>query len=215
MSNATGKKQSGMIVTCSLAIALALSQPLCSAHEPPAGPNSPAGPALEWLRVSDDRMHFVTSESGRPTVMWGVNYDHDNAGRLLEDYWDREWDTVVQDFHEIKALGANVVRVHLQLARFMEAADRPNQANLQRLRQLVRLAEDTRLYLDVTGLGCYHKQDVPDWYDRLDEPGRWDVQARFWQAVANVCRDSAAIFCYDLMNEPVLAGERPETEWRS
>jgi len=25
--------------------------------------------------------------------MWGFNYDRDDAGRLLEDYWEKEWDT--------------------------------------------------------------------------------------------------------------------------
>ena len=27
------------------------------------------------------------------------------------------------------------------------------------------------LYLDLTGLGCYHKKDVPAWYDKLAETG--------------------------------------------
>jgi hypothetical protein len=197
----------------SLAVALSLAQRPCLSQDPAVAAPSPARPALEWLRVSDQRTHFVTSQSGKRVVLWGVNYDHDASGRLLEDYWEREWDTVVQDFGEIKALGANVVRIHLQLARFMEAADRPNQANLQRLGALVRLAEDTRLYLDLTGLGCYHKQDVPAWYDPLAEAERWQVQARFWQAIAGVCRDSPAVFCYDLMNEPVLAGAQGESQW--
>jgi hypothetical protein len=29
--------------------------------------------------------------------VWGVNYDHDSKGengRLLEDYWSDEWETV-------------------------------------------------------------------------------------------------------------------------
>lgn len=26
------------------------------------------------------------------------NYDHDDDGRLLEDYWQDEWPTVVEDF---------------------------------------------------------------------------------------------------------------------
>jgi hypothetical protein len=39
------------------------------------------------------------------------------------------------------------------------------------------------------------------------------VQARFWEAIATVARDSPAVFCYDLMNEPVLPGEGGETEW--
>jgi hypothetical protein len=95
----------------------------------------------------------------------------------------------------------------------MEAADRPNDANLARLGQLVTLAEQAGLYLDVTGLGCYHKQDVPAWYDALAETDRWRVQRLFWQEVAKVCQASPAIFCYDLMNEPILPGEKPATEW--
>lgn len=168
---------------------------------------------LERIRASDDKTHFVGATSGKRFVVWGVNYDHDDAGRLLEDYWTQEWRTVVEDFKEIKALGANVVRVHLQTAKFMDTADKPNEANLARLTKLVQLAEETGLYLDVTGLGCYHKKDVPAWYDKLDEAARWDVQARFWQAVAGACKGSDAIFCYDLMNEPVLAGDKNSNDW--
>ena len=146
-------------------------------------------------------------------MLWGVNYDHDAAGRLIEDYWHTEWPKVQADFAEIKQLKANVVRVHLQLAKFMDTGEQPNTANLERLKDLLRLAESTGLYLDLTGLGCYHKQDVPAWYDALGRPERWEVQARFWCAVAAVCKDSPAVFCYDLMNEPILPGEQPEKEW--
>lgn len=174
----------------------------------------PARTALELIRPSKDGTHFVGASTGKRFVVWGFNYDHDDAGRLIEDYWEKEWATVAEDFREMKALGANVVRIHLQLGKFMAAADRPDEASLARLGKLVRLAEDTGLYLDLTGLGCYHKKDVPAWYDALGEAARWDVQERFWQAVAKVCKDSPAIFCYDLMNEPILPGEKKkETEW--
>jgi hypothetical protein len=109
-------------------------------------------------------------------------------------------------FGQMKKLGANVVRIHLQVGKFMDAADRPNEKALDRLSKLVSLAEKERLYLDVTGLGCYHKLDVPPWYDKLSEKDRWDVQARFWEAVAGRCAKSPAVFCYDLMNEPVVPG---------
>src|SRR4051812_24185665 len=173
---------------------------------------APTPRTLDRIRPSEDRTHFVRAGTGERIVMWGVNYDRDDAGRLLEDYWGDEWATVAGDFREMKGLGANVVRVHLQLARFMTDAERADEANLARLGRLVRLAEETGLYLDVTGLGCYHKRDVPAWYDALEEPARWDVQARFWKAVAGGCKDSPAIFCYDLMNEPVLAGD-DKKEW--
>ncbi len=168
---------------------------------------------LSFIQVSGDGRHFVAGDRQQPFVVWGVNYDHDEQGRLLEDYWETEWSKVEEDFGEIRALGANVVRIHLQLPRFMVAAEQPNLASLERLKKLVGLAERLQLYLDVTGLGCYHRADVPGWYDALDEGGRWEVQSRFWQAVATACRHSPAIFCYDLMNEPILAGAKPETDW--
>ncbi len=175
----------------------------------------PARPAeMEWVRVSGDKKVFVLDRSRAPFVPWGFNYDHDEKGRLIEDYWDEEWDKIESDFREMKHLGANVVRVHLQLGKFMESAERPNEKALRRLGRLLELAEAERLYLDLTGLGCYHKKDVPAWYDRLDEQQRWDVQALFWQAVARRCADSPAVFCYDLMNEPVVpGGKRKPGDW--
>jgi len=169
---------------------------------------------LELIRPSDDGSGFVHAGSGEKFIAWGFNYDHDDTGRLLEDYWRNEWATVVEDFREIKALGANTVRIHPQIAKFMQTPTEPNQTSLEQLTRLVKLAEQTGLYLDITGLGCYHKQDVPEWYDAMDEAARWDVQARFWEAVAKTCTKSDAIFCYDLMNEPILPGEKQtETEW--
>ena len=209
-----------MRLSCwSVAVCAGLSHWLLSplpAADPPAGTPpaavTPSAP-LEFVRVSRDGSHFVVGEQDQRFFVWGVNYDHDGAGRLLEDYWDAEWDTVVEDFREIRALGANCVRIHLQLGRFMQSADQPHDANLQQLARLIRLAEETRLYLDITGLGCYHKQDVPAWYDALSEAERWKVQARFWTAVATVGRDSPAVFCYDLMNEPVIGGDPAKDGW--
>jgi hypothetical protein len=158
---------------------------------------------METVKVARDGKAFVTGSSGRPFVPWGFNYDHDENGRLLEDYWNAEWPKVEEDFREMKQLGANVVRVHFQFGKFMLSETKPNTNALARFAQLLQLAERTGLGLDVTGLGCYHKQDVPAWYDLLDEEGRWNAQASFWRAVAHVGRTSPAIFCYDLMNEPV------------
>lgn len=161
---------------------------------------------LRRVRVSDDAKRFEVADTGQPFVPWGFNYDHDEQGRLIEDYWIDEWPKIEADFAEMRALGANVVRVHLQTARFLNGPDKPNEAALDQLARLVKLAEEERLYLDITGLGCYHRADVPDWYDDLDEAGRWRAQATFWRAVARVCARSPAVFCYDLMNEPVVPG---------
>ncbi len=167
-----------------------------------------------WISVAEDGRSFVLRPSGRAFQPWGFNYDHDESGRLLEDYWEREWPKVEQDFREMKDLGANVARIHLQFGKFMKGPDEPNPEALDRLGRLTALAARTGLYLDLTGLGCYHRKDVPAWYDALPEAERWRAQARFWQAVAARCAGDPAIFCYDLMNEPVAPGSpRKPGDW--
>jgi hypothetical protein len=174
----------------------------------------PADEPISAIRVSADGNGFSTERDNRPFVPWGFNYDHDRDGRLLEDYWFEEWETVVADFREMKQLGANAARIHLQFGRFMDRPDQPNESSLRQLEKLLKLAESTGIYLDLTGLGCYHKRDVPPWYDQLEERARWEAQANFWRAVARVCRGSPALFCYDLMNEPVVpGGARADREW--
>jgi hypothetical protein len=76
------------------------------------------------------------------------------------------------------------------------------------------LSEQTGLYLDLTGLACNRLSDVPVRYDKLSELERWRAQARFWEAIAAQCADSPAVFCYDLINEPVIATEqRKPGDW--
>src|SRR6516165_3252908 len=85
---------------------------------------------LEWISVGTDHVSFVGGTTN--FVPWGFNYDRDTGGRLLEDYWDREWGTVEEDFQEMKQLGANVVRIHLQLGKFMSSPDQPKAESLDR-----------------------------------------------------------------------------------
>jgi len=47
---------------------------------------SSASAPLGRIRVSDDGRGFVT-DAGIRFTPWGFNYDHDETGRLLEDYW--------------------------------------------------------------------------------------------------------------------------------
>lgn len=99
-------------------------------------------PPLERVIVSADGRGFVLAESKTPFHPWGMNYG--NAGRLMEDFWDTDWETLAVDFRELKALGANAVRVNLQFGKFMiatyvkpkfqlvQACDRSVSAHLKR-----------------------------------------------------------------------------------
>ena len=170
--------------------------------------------AMEPVRVAGDKKGFVLERSGRAFVPWGFNYDHDEAGRLIEDYWETEWPKIEEDFREMKDLGANVVRVHLQFGKFVPQPGQVNRASLERLGKLLEMAERLGMYLDLTGLGCYHKKDVPAWYDELSEKDRWQAQAHFWEAIAKQSSASPAVFFYDLMTEPVVpGGKRKPGEW--
>ncbi len=112
---------------------------------------APAKTGLEFIRVSNDGRHFVHSAS-KEFKLWGFNYDHDTGNRLLEDYWEQEWSAVVQHFRDMKALGANAVRIHLQVAKFMKSPREPNARSLKQLSRLLLLTEKTGLYLDITDL---------------------------------------------------------------
>jgi hypothetical protein len=48
--------------------------------------NASASVPMGRIRVSDDGRGFVT-ETGSRFTPWGFNYDHDETGRLMEDYW--------------------------------------------------------------------------------------------------------------------------------
>jgi beta-glucosidase/6-phospho-beta-glucosidase/beta-galactosidase len=140
-------------------------------------------------------------------VFWGANYDRDTKMRLMDDYWIDEWNTVLEDLDEMKDLGLNVVRIHLQVGRFLDSPTQPNVQALKQLAKLIEAAESRGLYLYITGLACYKKPNIPAWYDALDEENRWMAQATFWKHIARVCALSPAVFCYDLMNEPLVPGE--------
>lgn len=161
------------------------------------------GTSLERVEVSKDGKTFVLAESGKRFTPWGFNY-LGAFGRLAEEDWDTDWAKIETDFREMRKLGANVVRWHLQFGTYMKQADTPNAEELARLKRLLDLACDTGLYLDLTGLSCYHLDHIPDWYDGLSEADRWQAQARFWEAIAETCAGHPAVFCYDLINEPII-----------
>src|SRR4051794_224985 len=82
---------------------------------PVVGGEEPQPPAMQRVRVSDDGKKFALAGSGKPFVPWGFNY-LGQFERLAEDDWDTPdgWRRIETDFREMRRLGANVVRWHLQ-----------------------------------------------------------------------------------------------------
>ncbi len=166
--------------------------------------SSSAWPTSGFVAVAADGRGFVCD--GHPFAPWGFNYDHDDSSppRLLEEYWEEDWARVERDFRAMARLGATVIRVHLQVAAFMADARTPHPAALDRLARLLDLAGTCGLCLDITGLGAYRPAAQPAWFVQCSERDRWEVQARFWAAIAGRVAGSPQVFCYDLMNEPLV-----------
>ena len=167
---------------------------------------------IERIALDNKGTAFVKEDSDTEFRIKGVNYDRDWKHRLIEDYWHDEWQTVVEDFQEMKELGINAVRIHLQINKFIPEPNQVDPKEINKLKDLIALAEEKKIYLNITGLACYHAKKVPKWYHGQTEEERWNTQAFFWQQIAKVCRNSNIIFCYDLMNEPVVQGGKKNSE---
>jgi hypothetical protein len=171
-----------------------------------------------WITVNKSNSGFVLSSTGSAFTPWGFNYSRDERFRLIEDYWNdagsEGWSKIERDFREMRLLGANVVRVNLQFAKFMDAPGKPNRIALARLESLINLAESMDIYLDIAGLGTFRARDVPQWYNNLSERDRWGVQSEFWEAIASAGASHHGVFAYNLMNEPLVSTERRSTgQW--
>ncbi|MDY7396961.1 cellulase family glycosylhydrolase [Aureibaculum sp. 2210JD6-5] len=169
--------------------------------------DTPKTPETSITKISVEGKKFVDAE-GKTFFPWGFNYTNQaNGVGLLEDNWanDNVWKTIQEDFLEMKAIGANIIRIHLQYHQFMLDANTPNPDALNRLKALVDFAEVNNIYLDVTGLAAYRKSDQPSFYNNLTDEERWNTQALFWQNVAEKIGGSPAVFAYNLMNEPVVS----------
>jgi hypothetical protein len=137
---------------------------------------------------------------------WGFNYGIGDRYPILE-YFDRptegRLDQVVADMREARSLGANTVRVYLEIKAFMKGPTQPKPRAFAALAALLDRAEQLGIYLDITGNLVWRAP--PAWYDALPEQARWAVQARVWREVARTARSSPAVLVYELTSEPVVA----------
>jgi hypothetical protein len=136
---------------------------------------------------------------------WGFNYGLRERYPILR-YFDSPTEQrlrrVVADMREARSLGANTLRVYLEIKAFMRGPNRPRRRALAALSALLDKAEQLHIYLDLTGNLVWRAP--PAWYDALPEQTRWTVQARFWRAVARTAQGSPAVLVYELTSEPVI-----------
>jgi hypothetical protein len=164
------------------------------------GGSAAAAPLPEVERQGSDLV-----AAGERFQAWGFNYGLRQRYPILR-YFDRPTEQrlrqVVGDMREARRLGANTLRVYLEIKSFMRGPNQPRRHALAALSTLLDKAEKLHVYLDLTGNLVWRAP--PPWYDALPEQARWAVQARFWRAVARVAQGSPAVLVYELTSEPVV-----------
>ncbi len=143
--------------------------------------------------------------AGERFRVWGFNYGLRDRYPILR-YFDRPTERrlhrVVADMRGARLLGANTLRVYLEIKAFMKGPSQPTRRALAALAALLDKAEQLHMYLDLSGNLVWRAP--PAWYDALPEQARWAVQARFWRAVARTAQGSPAVLVYELTSEPVI-----------
>lgn len=125
-------------------------------------------------------------------------------------------EAIRQDFTEVRAMGFNAARLHLELFHFVQrdaagkVSIRP--ATLTAYTNLLALAQEFGLKLDVTGNLVWLPGSAPAWYDAMSNQARWEVQMLFWRELARVGASSPAIMSYELTSEPVISAD-PNPPW--
>src|SRR4029078_4570012 len=148
---------------------------------------SPLATGMDFVKLSPDKKGFVLDPSGDRYVPWGHNYGSvDIMERLTKDP-----KRVEREFAEMKAAGTTVARVHPEMPAFFDGPHKANAEALERLRQLLAIAEKSGIYLQITGLACYKINNRMAWYDALQDEDRWKAQEFFWSAVAEACAKSS------------------------
>ena len=163
-----------------------------------------ASATMPRITVRGDRLYA----GARPWHAWGMNWgvgDHEPVIDYFNNPTARNLAVLSAELRTARGIGANSMRIYLQLGQVMATPTQPRQRTLTALRQLLALAETDGIYLDITGDLVWQPSRAPAWYDRMNRQQRWQAQARFWKAVAHTAASSPAVLCYELTSEPIIS----------
>ncbi|MCA9160996.1 MAG: hypothetical protein KDA72_21845, partial [Planctomycetales bacterium] len=114
---------------------------------------------METVKIAADQTGFVLYPSGDRFVPWGHNYASvDIMERLANDP-----ERVEREFAEMQAAGTTVARVHPEMFHILTGPDQADPDALDRLKRLLRIAEDSGIRLKITGLACYKISERMAW----------------------------------------------------
>jgi hypothetical protein len=163
-----------------------------------------------FIRVASDAWTLEESQTGDPFVPIGCNYYEAHSGwpPRLWNRFDRA--AVKQNFRMMEDLGVNAIRVWLQWSAFMPARDTLSPQTLDQCRELLRLAAESGIRVNLTGPEFW--EGLPPWlapediqgYQHYLNPLYQDAHATFWEQFAGQVADEEVIYGFDLVNEPFM-----------
>jgi hypothetical protein len=173
-------------------------------------------PARQFTtRETTGSMQRITAHSGdlfrngkRFRVLGVQNLDHDFEHDFHTNSSDEIRAEMTDRIKAARTMGANTMRIHLQLFDFVGRNTEGDlfirQDSFDNLSFLQAVAEQEGLYLLLSGNNVWFPGEVPAWYDEMVNRDRWEVQAFFFMQLAETGAASPAILAYELMSEPTI-----------
>jgi hypothetical protein len=125
-----------------------------------------ASAAMPRIGVHGDRLYA----GSRPWRAWGMNWGIANHAPVFA-YFDNptaaNLAVVRAELRTARAMGANSMRIYLQLGQVMPTPTQPRRRTLRVLQRLLALAHGDGIYLDITGDLVWQPSRAPAWYGRL------------------------------------------------
>jgi beta-galactosidase GanA len=163
---------------------------------------------LPRIQISTDGRGFVTAR-GEPFVPFGVTYYRPGTGWAPQVWKKFDAEATRRDFVRMKELGVNCVRVFLSYGSFYQEPGKLDPEGLAKFDEFLKLAEEQGIYVHPTGPD--HWEGMPDWArgDRMADESVLAATENFWRLFAAKYKGRAALFAYDLRNEPEMGWDGP------
>jgi len=150
---------------------------------------------------SGNKTGNIQKDDNSQFVAWGHNYFRPR-GQLLEDLWSDSFAYIETDMQSTQP-NSNIIRICLQINKFMNNVSTPNSSQFDKLVQFLNLAAQYDFYVIITGANTWKISDQPIWLSELSENDRWLVQSNFWKEIARRTNGHPAVAWYNLINKPV------------
>jgi len=176
-----------------------------------------ASSGLQLIEAAPDGDGFIERDSKRPYVPFGTNYYDPHTGWAPKLWKKFDAEKVRQHFQIMQELGVNCARVFLTAGSFQPQADSIEEAALEKLDALVKIARRAGIRLILTGPDHWEGQPAYWRPDRFAGDTALAALERFWNVVGRRYKGEPAILAWDLLNEPHLPwlNERWRGRWNA